>query len=75
MNIEINQEAIKEIAELLDSGMKCFYHIPTGQVESYPDDSHPYVDLDDETWQEVIDKVESDYENYIKFEIVGNRFK
>ena len=68
MNIGIKQEEIKEIAALLDSGMRCFYHIPTGQLEYYPDDSYSYVDLDDEVWPNVIQKVESDSENYIQFE-------
>ncbi len=73
MNVEIKSDAIIEIADLLDSGMKCFYHIPTGEVESHPDDSQDYVDLDEEIWQEVIDKVESDYKNYIKFEKMDSR--
>jgi signal transduction protein with GAF and PtsI domain len=73
MNVEIKSDAINEIADLLDSGMKCFYHIPTGEVESHPDDSQDYVDLDEEIWQEVIDKVKSDYKNYIKFEKMDSR--
>ena len=68
MNIGIKQEEIKEIAALLDSGMRCFYHIPTGQLEYYPDDSYSYVDLDDEVWPNVIQKVESDSEKFIQFE-------
>jgi hypothetical protein len=38
MSVSIPLETIKEIAQELDMGMKCFYHIPTGELESYPDE-------------------------------------
>jgi hypothetical protein len=37
MAIEIKPETIKEIAGWLDSGMLCFYHKTTGELESYPE--------------------------------------
>ncbi len=30
--LKISPETIKEIAEQLDCGMKCFYHLPTGEL-------------------------------------------
>jgi hypothetical protein len=68
MPISISNEAIKEIAEYLDSGMICFYHIPTGKLEYYPDELKGHAGFDEELWQETIDKVENSYHEYIRFE-------
>lgn len=57
---------IKEIAELLDCGELCFFHQPTGAIEHYPDPDNPYVEL--EEWQDVLDKIDDDFNNYIRFE-------
>ena len=38
MIVTISPTQIKEIAGELDAGMKCFYHIPTGEVKRYPDE-------------------------------------
>lgn len=59
----ISEEHIKEIAEYLDCGMVCFYHRPTNTIEFHPDEI-----LDEEVWQEVIDKIENDWNNYDRFE-------
>ena len=67
MNIDIKPEMLKEIAEMLDAGMVCFYHKTTGEMEYYPDeDSNP--GFDDEAWADVIEKVDADYDNYLRFE-------
>tara|TARA_B100000745_G_C19954505_1_gene322401 strand:- start:177 stop:584 length:408 start_codon:yes stop_codon:yes gene_type:complete len=57
---------IKEIAEWLDSGMICYYHRPTKTIEYHPDPDDPYFEPD--PWQETIDKVEEDWDNYDQFE-------
>lgn len=62
----ITEKQIIEIAELLDCGMMCFYHRPTGTIESHPDLEDPY--FDPESWQDTIDKIENDWDNYDKFE-------
>lgn len=61
----ISDDHISEIADLLDLGMICFYHRPTGTIESYPDLDDLY-DVGD--WQDIIDKVEADQDNYVTFE-------
>lgn len=68
MSVSIPLETIKEIAQELDMGMKCFYHIPTGELESYPDELKGHAGFDEEVWQESIDKVEKNYGEYIPFE-------
>ena len=59
----------KEIADQLDSGMKCFYNTKTGELESYPDPDR----MDDtEVWQDVMDKVDASYEDYVVFDVMGS---
>ena len=67
MAIEIKSETIKEIAEWLDAGMVCFYHKGTGEVEYYPDELRS-LGFDPELWDEVIDKVDKNYGDYLRFE-------
>jgi hypothetical protein len=66
MAIEIKPEVIKEIAGWLDTGMLCFYHKTTGQLESYPEN------LEDsgmeDMWSEVTEKIEANPDDYIAFE-------
>lgn len=63
--LKLNDHQINEIAGLLDCGLVCFFHTKDGTIESHPDD----MDLvdDHELWQEVIDKIELDFDKYIKF--------
>lgn len=64
--MELTEVQINEIAELLDCGMICYYHKLTGNIESITDPDNPY--FDPEPWQDVIDKIENDISNYVRFE-------
>lgn len=66
MRINPSPEVIKEIASQLDMGMKCFYHIPTGELEIYPDE-FKYAGFDEELWEEAMEKVEENYHEYVPF--------
>jgi len=71
MTIEIKPEIIKEIAEMLDTGMVCFYNKINGELECYPGEfQNP--GFDEEMWTEVIDKVEENYGDYIRFESMSS---
>lgn len=59
----ISDSMIKEIAETLDTGMICFYHKQTGELESYPTEM-----IDEELWQDVIDKIDENYTDYLRIE-------
>ncbi|MEM6525954.1 MAG: hypothetical protein AAF693_19300 [Bacteroidota bacterium] len=59
------EEQIEEIAELLDCGELCFFHKPTGTIEHHPDPNDFYLDL--EPWQETMDKIDEDRDNYQRF--------
>jgi hypothetical protein len=64
---EIKPEMIKEIAEMLDAGMVCFYHKTSGELEYYPDELRN-PGFDEEIWAEAIDKVDENYGDYLRFE-------
>jgi hypothetical protein len=73
MPVIIPKEMIKEIADYLDGGMICFFHKPTGQLEYYPDEMRSFAGFDEEIWQETMDKVEANYDEYIRFEGMDSR--
>lgn len=64
--MELSDEAIKEIASELELGLICFYNRKTGEVESHPDLDHP--DVESELWQDVVDKIEADWDNYVRID-------
>ena len=68
MIVTISPTQIKEIAGELDAGMKCFYHIPTGEVKSYPDELRGHAGFEEEFWEDVIEKVESALQEFVAFE-------
>lgn len=63
----IEAEMIKEISDQLDMGMKCFYHLKTGELVVYPDSLKMGGELDEEAWKEEITKVEEDATEYLLF--------
>lgn len=65
--MDLTEKHIEEIAEELECGMVCFYHRSTGAIECYPDPDSFYSD-DDDNWNEIIEKIEGDRDNYIRFE-------
>jgi CRP-like cAMP-binding protein len=68
MPVAIPYELIKEIADELDAGMKCFYHLLSGQIKSYPDEDKGHDGFDDEYWEDVINEIEQSRQEYIAFE-------
>src|SRR5690554_7705410 len=71
MSMKFDEKIIGAMADELDMGMQCFYHIPTGAFESHPDTSHS--GFEPEWWQEVMDKIEADRSNYFELERMGSR--
>lgn len=68
--MHLSEELISEIADLLDWGLICYYHRPTGTLESLPNQDDDY--FDPEPWQDLIDKLEQDRDNYAKFEVMSS---
>lgn len=69
--MKLTEQHIEEIAELLDCGMICFYHRPSGTIESHPDPNGPYFDPD--PWQDLMEKIDSEWMNYVRFEKMDSR--
>ena len=66
--MEISEEALKEIAGELDMGMEVFYHKETGAIETILDrDQFGSEMKDDELWQPLVDKIESNIDDYVEF--------
>ena len=58
---------IKEIAELIDCGHLCFLEKKTGKIEYYPEEIDLFFD-EENPWQDIISKIESDKNSYIRIE-------
>jgi hypothetical protein len=67
----MSDEQITEIAELLDCGEICFYHLPTSTIEHHPDPDNPY--FEPELWKEIIDKIEANRNNFKRIERMDSR--
>ncbi len=63
----ITPQILKQIADELDTGMVCYYHKVTGELEVYPHElSNP--GFDEEFWEDVMEKVSENRDDYIEFE-------
>ena len=68
----ITPEKLKQIADDLDTGMVCHYHKVTGEIEVYPHElSNP--GFDEEFWEDVMEKVSENRDDYIEFEPMSSR--
>jgi wyosine [tRNA(Phe)-imidazoG37] synthetase (radical SAM superfamily) len=65
--LTISDEKIKEIAESINAGLICYYHIKTGDIISCPDPVK-WLGVDDEEFEEELKNIEEDCDNYIVFE-------
>jgi hypothetical protein len=68
MTVVIPPEQIKEISQELDGGLKCFYHIATGEVKSYPDEFKGHAGFEEEFWKDIMEQVESAPQDFVAFE-------
>lgn len=68
MNISITEEKIKEIAQELDTGMLCYYHITAGEVESVPDELKGHTGYEAVFWKDSLKKIKANRSKYICFE-------
>ncbi|MCW3111065.1 MAG: hypothetical protein JWQ09_5571 [Segetibacter sp.] len=67
MPVNLTLEMKKEIAGFLESGMKCFYHISSAELEWFPDEfKHPHMEHSE--WEEVMEKIDEHFDEYLPFE-------
>ena len=71
--IKLTDEQISDIAQDLEAGLKCFIHKVTGEVKTLPDELNGNMEIDEELWQDVIDEIDNDEENFIVIEGMDSR--
>ena len=65
--IKLTKDQIKEVAEELDCGMKCYINKETGIIKSVPDfDS--WQTGDTELWEDILNELDENWGNYLEIE-------
>jgi hypothetical protein len=68
----MEKEKIKDIAETLDMGMRCFVHLKTKELKFIPDiDEHP--DMDSEVWSADNEEIENNLDDYLEIDSMDSR--
>jgi hypothetical protein len=62
--IKLTKEQIKEIADNLDSGMKCYYNKETGIIKITPDFDSGYAD--EELWEDDLKELDENWDKYVE---------
>ncbi len=78
--VNLTSEQIEEIAENVDKGMLCFYHISSGKIISFsslvtnvkPDESNSFSKKELEE-RKLFDAIENVLDEYISFEKMSSR--
>lgn len=76
MKLTLTDQQIKEIADWLDSGMRCFYNRLTGEIKHILDPDH-WIDTEEELWEQEMKTIEDNLEQYVEFTsmLSGQAFK
>jgi hypothetical protein len=69
--ISLTKDQIKEIAEQLDCGMRCYINKETGEIKTTPDFDNSYTD--DELWTDVLIELEENWGKYVEIERMESR--
>jgi hypothetical protein len=70
--LKLSEQQIKEIADLLDCGLICYYNKITHEIKEILDfEDNEYADT--EVWQELIDEIEEHTDQYFEFERMSNQ--
>jgi len=64
--ISLTKDQIKEIAEQLDCGMRCYINKETGAIQTTPDFDNWYTD--DELWTDILNELEENWDKYVEIE-------
>lgn len=71
-DLTMEKEKIKDIADNLDMGMRCFVHLKTKEVKFIPDyDKHP--DMDSEIWSADDEEFENNFDDYLEIDAMDSR--
>ena len=64
--INLTKDQIKEIAEQLDCGNRCYINKETGDIKTTPDFDNGYAD--EELWADVLEELVENWDKYIQIE-------
>jgi hypothetical protein len=63
---KLSEEQIKEIAEQIDMGLKCHWNKKTNELIFIPEQD--LLEIDPESWEEELNKLDEDPDNFITIE-------
>ena len=63
----MTKEQIKDIAENLDCGFKCFVHRETKGIKFIPD-TDQHSDMETDAWEDEIETIDNNIDDYIEIE-------
>ena len=65
--MKLTEKQIEEIADNLDSGMRCFYNLKTGEIKTLLNfDS--WIGADEEPWEEESKEIDENWDDYFEFD-------
>ena len=67
--MKLTEKQIEEIADDLESGMKCYYNLKSGIIKVIPDFEGGF---DDENWEEETKELDENESDYFEFENVNS---
>ena len=66
--MELTEKQIEKIADYLESGLRCFYNLRSGEIKSILN-FNSWVGADEEPWEEELEEIDEHWNDY--FEFVG----
>ena len=69
--INLTKDQIKEIAEQLDCGNRCYFNKETGAIVTTPDFDSGYSD--EELWADVLNELDENWAKYVEIEKLESR--
>ena len=65
--IKLTEEQIREIADNLETGMRCYYNTKTGEIKSIINTEN-WIGADLEPWEDEIEVIEENWDDFIEFD-------
>ncbi|HOK36312.1 MAG TPA: UPF0158 family protein [Paludibacteraceae bacterium] len=66
------EKQIKNIAESLDSGMRSFFHLKTGEIKELPNFENWLDTSTSDLWDDDVKEIEKNSEDYFEFEDIDS---
>ena len=65
--MQVSNEKLKEIADNLDTGFRCYFNIETQEIVTFPDEDR-FPDMDTEDWKDDMKKVKKNRKKFKEIE-------